>query len=120
MDPATKASGTHRLDQDALRRAPLPRLWDKALRWLERRDWDESATLMVFGGLVGIVTGLGVVAFYGLIDLSHLVLIRWPREQLPLVGRALYQPLLTAFGLWAAWFVIRRKRTPEGQNVPDV
>jgi len=75
---------------------------------------------MVFGALVGVVTGLGVVAFYGLIDLSHLVLIRWPREQLPVVGRALYQPLLTAFGLWAAWFVIRRTRTPEGQNVPDV
>lgn len=120
MDPATEASARQSPDQRASQRTPLPRQWDNALRWLERRDWDESATLMVFGGLVGIVTGLGVVAFYGLIDLSHLVLIRWPREQLPLVGRALYQPLLTAFGLWAAWLVIRRTRTPEGQNVPDV
>lgn len=75
---------------------------------------------MVFGALVGLVTGLVVVGFYGLIDLSHLLLIRWPREQLPWVGRALYQPLLTAFGLWAAWLVIRRTRTPDGQNVADV
>lgn len=28
-------------------RTPLPRLWDKALRWLERKDWDEGATLAV-------------------------------------------------------------------------
>lgn len=108
-------TGTH-----AIPRAPFPHTWRWLLGWLERRDWDESATLMVFGGLVGLVTGLAVVGFYGLIDLSHLLLIRWPRQRLPWFGQALYQPLLTAFGLWAAWLVIRRTRTPEGQNVADV
>jgi chloride channel protein, CIC family len=99
---------------------PLPRVWGQILDWFRRRDFDESATLMVFGALVGLATGLVVVAFYGLIDLSHLVFIQWPRERLPFAGRALYQPLLTAGGILAAWLVIRRTRTPEGQNVADV
>lgn len=99
---------------------PLPQAWRRLLEWLRRRDFDETTTLMVFGALVGLVTGLFVVGFYELIDLSHLVLIQWPRQNLPILGRALYQPVLTAIGLWAAWLVIRRTRTPEGQNVADV
>jgi CIC family chloride channel protein len=92
----------------------------KLLAWLERRDWDEGATLMVFGTLIGVASGLGVVGFYRMIDLSHLLFIQLPESHLPLYGRAFYQPVLTAAGLWAAWFVVRRSRAPEGQNVPDV
>ena len=88
--------------------------------WIERRDWDEGATLMVFGAIIGAVSGLAVVGFYRLIDLSHFLLIRLPESRLPVVGQALYAPLLTAFGLWAAWSVVRHARIPEGQNVPDV
>jgi CIC family chloride channel protein len=88
--------------------------------WIERRDWDEGATLMVFGAIIGAVSGLAVVGFYRLIDLSHFLLIRLPESHLPIVGQALYAPLLTAFGLWAAWSVVRHTRIPEGQNVPDV
>ncbi len=88
--------------------------------WLERRDWDEGATLMVFGAIIGFASGLSVVGFYGLIDLAHLTFIQFPQSRLPRVGQAFYLPLLTAFGLWAAWFVVFRTRTPEGQNVPDV
>lgn len=88
--------------------------------WIERRDWDEGATLMVFGAVIGAVSGLAVVGFYRLIDLSHFLLIRLPESHLPIVGQALYAPLLTGFGLWAAWFVVRRSRVPDGQNVPDV
>ncbi|HVX39926.1 MAG TPA: chloride channel protein [Gemmatimonadaceae bacterium] len=88
--------------------------------WLAKRDWDEGATLMVFGALIGFVSGLAVVGFYGLIDLSNLAFIRFPESKLPRVGAAFYLPLLTAFGLWAAWFVVHRSRIPEGQNVPDV
>jgi CIC family chloride channel protein len=90
------------------------------LAWLERRDWDEGATLMVFGTLIGVASGLGVVGFYRLIDLSHLVLIQLPESRFPRVGQAFYRPLLTAVGLWAAWFVVRRSKIPDGQNVPDV
>jgi CIC family chloride channel protein len=92
----------------------------RLFRWLERRDWDEGATLMVFGAVVGIITGLGVVGFYRLIDLSHLLFIRWPDAHLPWIAHAIYQPLLTALGIWSAWLLARRTRTPEGQNVPDV
>jgi chloride channel protein, CIC family len=92
----------------------------RLLAWLERRDWDEGATLMVFGTLIGVASGLGVVGFYRLIDLAHLVLIQLPASRLPRVGQAFYQPLLTAVGLWSAWFVVRRSRVPDGQNVPDV
>ena len=88
--------------------------------WIERHDWDEGATLMVFGAIIGAVSGLAVVGFYRLIDLSHFLLIRLPESHLPVVGQALYAPLLTAFGLWAAWSVVRHARIPEGQNVPDV
>jgi CIC family chloride channel protein len=66
------------------------------------------------------VSGLAVVGFYRLIDLSHFVLIRLPESHLPIVGQTLYAPILTGFGLWAAWFVVHRTRIPGGQNVPDV
>jgi chloride channel protein, CIC family len=88
--------------------------------WLEHRDWDEGATLMVFGALIGLAGGLSVVGFYGLIDLAHLALIQFPAEHLPFLGHAIYQPVLTAIGLWCAWFVVRRSGIPDGQNVPDV
>ena len=90
------------------------------LTWLERRDWDEGATLMMFGALIGLAGGLSVVAFYRLIDLAHFALIRWPAARLPVPGQAVYLPLLTAIGVWSAWFVVYRTRIPDGQNVPDV
>jgi len=90
------------------------------LAWLEQRDWDEGATLMVFGGFIGLAGGLSVVAFYRLIDLAHFALIRWPETRLPAAGQAVYLPLLTGIGVWSAWFVVHRTRTPDGQNVPDV
>ncbi|HEY4217248.1 MAG TPA: chloride channel protein [Gemmatimonadaceae bacterium] len=95
-------------------------MMQQLLAWLERRDWDEGATLMVFGSLIGVVSGLGVVGFYRLIDLAHFVFIQLPESHLPLVGQTFYRPLLTGVGVWAAWFVVRRARIPEGQNVPDV
>jgi CIC family chloride channel protein len=95
-------------------------MMQRLLAWLERRDWDEGATLMVFGSLIGVIGGLSVVGFYRLIDLAHLVLIRLPESHLPGVGQAFYRPVLTGVGLWAAWFIVQRSRTPDGQNVPDV
>jgi CIC family chloride channel protein len=83
-------------------------------------DWDEGAVLLVLGALIGVLAGLGVVAFYRLIDLSHLVFIQWPGVHLPRVLYVVYWPLLTAVGLWAAWLVVRHANVPDGQNVPDV
>lgn len=92
----------------------------RLLDWFERRDWDEGATLMVFGTFIGLAGGLAVVGFYKLIDLAHLLFIQLPESHLPLVGQTFYRPLLTGAGVWAAWFVVRRAAIPEGQNVPDV
>ncbi|NUQ20378.1 MAG: hypothetical protein HOQ09_05390, partial [Gemmatimonadaceae bacterium] len=108
-------SGTHaRLTAGRIERA-----WGRALQWLEKRDWDEGATLMIFGALVGLVTGLAVFGFYRMIDLANLLFIRLPASRLVRIAHALYQPVLTAAGLWGAWFVIRRSHVPDGQNVPD-
>ena len=89
-------------------------------RWATAHEWDEGAVLLVLGALIGVLAGLSVVAFYRLIDVSHLLFIQLPGVHLPRVLYILYWPLLTAVGLWAAWFVVRRARLPDGQNVPDV
>src|ERR671932_2712301 len=94
--------------------------WARLLDWFRERDFDEGATLMVFGALIGVAGGLSVVAFYRLIDLSHLLFIRWPVAYLPSYARAVYWPVLTALGVSAAWLVVRRTRIPDGQNMPDV
>lgn len=95
-------------------RQPIARLH----RWLEARDWDEGTLLLAVGAALGVVCGLGVVAFYGLIDLSHFVFVEWAGRHV--AGRVLYWPLLTALGMLAAWLVVRRAALPDGQNVPDV
>jgi CIC family chloride channel protein len=92
----------------------------RLFEWLKERNVDEGVTLMVFATLVGIAGGLATVAFYRLIDLSYLLFIRWPEPHLPRYAHAVYLPLLTAAGVWAAWLVVRRARLPDGQNVPDV
>jgi chloride channel protein, CIC family len=83
-------------------------------------DWDEGVLLLVAGALTGVIGGLGVVGFYGLIDLSYVAFVSWPRRLIGPLGAALYLPLLTGLGVWAAWYIVRRTRTPDGQNVADV
>jgi CIC family chloride channel protein len=94
--------------------------WARAVTWLERRDWDEGAVLMVFALGIGVATGLGVLGFYHLIDLAYGIFIVWLGSKLDVVAHAFYRPLLTALGLWAAWALVRRFRLPDGQTVPDV
>jgi CIC family chloride channel protein len=95
-------------------------LWDRLLTALERLDWDEGGVLMLFGALIGVAGGLSVVLFYRLIDLCFTVFVVWPQGHLAWLRSPLYLPALTAAGLWAAWALVQRTRTPEGQNVPDV
>lgn len=83
-------------------------------------DWDEGVLLLVAGALIGLIGGLAVVGFYGLIDLAYLAFVSWPRSVIGPIGAALYLPALTGLGIWAAWFLVRRTKTPEGQNVADV
>ncbi len=75
---------------------------------------------MLFGALIGLAGGLSVVLFYTLIDLSFHTFVIWPAARLSWLRSPLYFPLLGAAGVWTAWALVRRTRTPEGQNVPDV
>jgi H+/Cl- antiporter ClcA len=120
QEPSTAAPDSTTLD--ALRRigrrgSVLAR---QLRRWTSAHDWDEGAVLLVLGALIGVAAGLGVVGFYRLIDISHLVFIQWPGVHLPRALYVVYWPVLTAVGLWAAWLVVRHARLPDGQNVPDV
>ena len=94
--------------------------WARAVRWLESRDVDEEVLLIACGAAIGAAAGLGVVAFYHLIDAAYWLFIAWPARTFGLGPHLAYLPLLTALALWGAWMVVRRAGVPDGQNVPDV
>ncbi len=75
---------------------------------------------MLAGAVVGVLSGVVVIGFYGLIDLSHLALKAWPERHVSEIPAAIFGVGLTSFGLWLAWYVARRAGVAEGQNVPDV
>ena len=96
------------------------RTWARLLERAALKEWDEGGVLMAFGVAIGVAVGLAVVAFYRLVDLAYFAFAEFPARRLDVLGNALYRPVLTAAGLWAAWLVVRRLRLPDGQNVPDV
>jgi CIC family chloride channel protein len=98
----------------------LRRHWGALVRRAGVLEWDEGVLLLVAGAAIGLVGGLGVVGFYGLIDLAYIAFVQWPRRIVGPLGAALYLPALTGLGVWAAWYVVRRTNTPDGQNVADV
>ena len=109
----------HAVARDA--RAAARHAWDAFIRWFNGRGWSENAILLVFAVVIGTAGALGVVAFYKLIDLAFTVFYRWPAEGIPRLEQAVYRPLLTAAGLAAAWWIMRRfGRGHDGLNVPDV
>lgn len=95
------------------------RMWIRAVIWLEKRDWDEGALLIVFGVLIGVAAGLLVVGFYRVIDLAHLAFVSGIGARLSAVPQVVF-PVLTALGLLGAWSVVRHFDLPDGQTVADV
>jgi CIC family chloride channel protein len=95
-------------------------VWTSVVEWLERRNWDDGALLMVLALPIGAAAALGVVAFYKLIDLAYTLLVLRIGARLDPVAGAFYRPLVTAFALWLAWAIVRWARIPDGQTVPDV
>lgn len=80
-----------------------------------------EATLIAFAVPIGVVTALGVLAFYRGIAYSHVVLIAWPGLLLPELGVLAFRPVVTgaAFAL-ASWVMRVIGRDHEGMNVPDI
>ncbi len=92
--------------------------WARIVTLISRSDWDEGALLMVFGLIIGIAGGLGVVGFYHLIDLAYEFFIVWMGNRVGVTAHVAYRPFLTALGLWVAWAMVRR--IPDGQNVASL
>ncbi len=99
----------------------ITRRWNAFTDWFNRREYSENAVLLGFAIAIGVLTALGVIAFYRTIDLAYAVFYRWPAPWLPPAVGLLYRPVVTGAGFALAWWVMRRfARGNDGLNVPDV
>lgn len=95
--------------------------WNAFVDWFNRRALSENAILLGFAVAIGVLSALGVVAFYRGIDLAYTVFYRWPDAAMTRVGVLAYRPIVTGAGLAGAWWIMRRLwRGHDGMNVPDV
>src|SRR5690242_12073215 len=95
--------------------------WSDFADWFNGLGLSENAILLGFGVAIGAAAGLGVVAFYRLIDLAYAGFWRWPIDHLPRAGFLAYRPLLTASGFAVAWWIMRRLAPGnDGLTVPDI
>jgi CIC family chloride channel protein len=105
-------------------RAPVDRAaagWGSFTAWFNGLGLSENAILIAFAVLIGIGSGLGVVAFYASIDAAYTLFYRLPGQYVPRLGFLAYRPVVTAAGMVAAWWVMRWVgRGHTGMNVPDV
>jgi len=96
-------------------------VWSEFLDWFHARKFNENTILVWFAALIGVVGGLSVVVFYRLIDLSYWVFFQFPSRFLGGAVTHVHRPVLTALGLGAAWWIMRRLgRGHDGMNVADV
>lgn len=95
-------------------------VWGEFLDWFHSRHFNENTILVWFAAVIGVAGGLGVVVFYRLIDLSYWLFFQFPGRWLGSITHV-HRPLLTALGLAAAWWVMRRLgKGHDGMNVADV
>jgi len=95
--------------------------WRGIVNWFNALELSENAILIAFSLAIGILSALGVVAFYKAIDLAFALFYRLPGELVPRLAGFAYRPVLTAAGLAAAWWFMRYiGRGHDGMNVPDV
>jgi CIC family chloride channel protein len=95
--------------------------WRGIVNWFNELELSENAILIAFSLAIGVLSALGVVAFYKAIDLAFALFYRLPGELVPKLAVFAYRPVLTAAGLAAAWWFMRYiGRGHDGMNVPDV
>lgn len=84
-------------------------------------ELSENTILMAFALAIGVLSALGVVAFYKSIDLAYTLFYRWPAEFVPRLPFLAYRPVITASGVALAWWLMKYVgRGHDGMNVPDV
>jgi CIC family chloride channel protein len=91
------------------------------IEWFNALELSENTILMAFALAIGVLSALGVVAFYKSIDLAYALFYRLPGELVPRFAFLAYRPVLTAAGIAAAWWFMKFVgRGHDGMNVPDV
>jgi CIC family chloride channel protein len=99
----------------------LREAWNRITAWFNGKALSENAVLLIFAVVTGLLSALGVVAFYKSIDFAYWAFYRLPTSEFPRVALLTYRPVITAAGLAVAWWVMRHiGRGHEGMNVPDV
>lgn len=99
----------------------VERTWTAITAWFNGKALSEHAVLLIFAVVTGVLSALGVVAFYKSIDLAYWAFYRLPISEFPRFALLTYRPVVTAAGLAVAWWVMRHVgRGHEGMNVPDV
>jgi CIC family chloride channel protein len=97
------------------------KLWSAFVTWFNGQEFSENAILLSFAVAIGVLSALGVLAFYRAIDVAYIAFYRWSSGTLPELARLAYRPIVTGAGLTLAWWVMRRLgRGHDGMNVPDV
>jgi chloride channel protein, CIC family len=96
-------------------------MWSRFVAWFNRRELSENAILLGFAVAIGVLSALGVIAFYRSIDLAYWAFYTWPGRVMTRVGQLIYRPAITGAGMALAWWIMRRLgRGSDGMNVPDI
>src|ERR1700722_13573335 len=96
-------------------------IWGRFIAWFNGLELSENAILLSFAVAIGVLSALGVVAFYRGIDLAYIAFYRWPDRVMTRVGVLAYRPVVTGAGLALAWWImLRLARGTDGMNVPDI
>ncbi|HEY7235188.1 MAG TPA: chloride channel protein [Gemmatimonadaceae bacterium] len=109
------------MESQRIRRPDAVTAWRGIVAWFNSLELSENAILIAFSLAIGLLSALGVVAFYKSIDLAFALFYRLPGEIVPKLAVFAYRPVLTAAGFAAAWWFMRSVgHGHDGMNVPDV
>src|SRR5256885_3349325 len=104
-----------------VKRAIARESWRRIANWFNALELSENTILIAFSLAIGVLSALGVAAFYKSIDYAYALFYRLPGELVPGLAAFAYRPVLTAAGFAAAWWFMRYiGRGHDGMNVPDV
>src|SRR5215467_8487679 len=80
-------------------------VWGVFTDWFNGLALSENTVVLAFAVTVGLLSALGVAAFYASIDLAFGAFYRYPAAVIPQLGFLAYRPLITAIGFAIAWWI---------------